>query len=169
VQVVVGRVLRPHGVRGEAAVEARTDRPQQRFTPGQVLASADGRRLTVLTSRPHANRWLLRFDGVDDRDDVDALRGVDLLVDVVDETEPDDDVFADVVLVGLAARSSSGDELGQVAAVEHLPMHDLLVVRTPDGRDVRVPFVSAIVPEVDVSAGWLLVDPPAGLLDEDSP
>jgi 16S rRNA processing protein RimM len=170
VQVVVGRVVRPHGVRGEAAVDPRTDRPEQRFAPGQVLATPHGRTLTVLTSRPHASRWLLRFEGVDDRDDVDALRGTDLLVDVAGETaEDDEDVFADLVLVGLAARSRSGDVLGEVSAVEHLPMQDLLLVRTPDGRDVRVPFVAAIVPRVDVDAGWLLVDPPSGLFDEDAP
>jgi len=159
--------VRPHGVRGEAAVQPRTDRPERRFAPGQVLSTPHGRTLTVLTSRPHASRWLLRFDGVHDRDDVDALRGADLLLDVSDEPAADDDVFADVALVGLAARSVAGDLLGEVAAVEHLPMHDLLLVRTCDGREVRVPFVAAIVPRVDVEAGWLLVDPPAGLFDED--
>lgn len=168
-QVVVGRIVRPHGVRGEAVVEPRTDRPAERFAPGEVLTGR-GRSLTVISARPHMKRWLLRFDGVDDPGAVDALRGVDLEVDVPVESSTDDpDEFADIALVGLVARTDDGTALGVVREVEHLPMHDLLLVRTSDGRDVRVPFVTAIVPQVEVADGWLRVNLPPGLLDVEEP
>lgn len=164
-RVVVGRVLRPHGVRGEAVVEARTDRPQERFAPGRVLLTDRGDQLRVMSSRPHGDRLLVQFDGMADRDAVDAVRGV-LLEAEVDEVPGDEpDVYADVSLVGLEARLLSGEVIGVVRAVEHLPMQDLLVVRLHSGRDVRVPFVAAIVPSVDVEAGAVLLDPPGGLLD----
>jgi 16S rRNA processing protein RimM len=169
VRVVVGRVVRPHGVRGEAVVEARTDRPEQRFAPGRVLLTDRGAELRVVSSRPHGARVLVQFDGVADRDAVDAMRGVLLeaeVDDVPDDDEPD--VYADVSLVGLEARLVSGEVVGVVRAVEHLPMQDLLVVRLTGGRDVRVPFVAAIVPSVDVEAGAVLLDPPGGLLDEET-
>lgn len=166
-QVVVGRIVRPHGVRGEAVVDPRTDLPQQRFAAGQVLLTDAGARLRVVSSRPHQKRWLLAFEGVDDRDAVDALRGIDLRVDVAGEQLDEPDVFADADLVGLRARSRAGDPLGVVRAVEHLPMHDLLVVVTADGREVLVPFAAAIVPRVEPSEGWLLVDPPPGLFDDE--
>lgn len=166
-QVVVGRIVRPHGVRGEAVVESRTDRPQQRFAAGQVLLTDAGARLRVVSSRPHLKRWLLAFEGVDDRDAVEDLRGLDLRVDVGGEQPDEPDVFADADLVGLHARSRAGDLLGVVRAVEHLPMHDLLVVVAPDGREVLVPFAAAIVPRVEIGEGWLLVDAPSGLLDDE--
>lgn len=161
--------MRPHGVRGEAVVEPRTDRPAERFAPGEVLTGR-GRSLTVISARPHKNRWLLRFDGVDDPGAVDALRDVDLEVDVAVGSGTDDpDEFADVALVGLIARMDDGTEVGVVRAVEHLPMHDLLLVRTSDGRDVRVPFVTAIVPQIEVADGWLRVNLPPGLLEIEEP
>jgi 16S rRNA processing protein RimM len=166
VQVVVGRVVRPHGVRGEVVVDTRTDRPEQRFAQGQTLATASGASLVVSSSRPHAGRWLLRFAGVEGRDAVEALRGTDLMVETAHgDTDEDDDLFADVALIGLQARLDAGEALGTVRAVEHLPMQDLLVIRTTTGRDVRVPFVRAIVPDVDVGGGWLRVRPPTGLLE----
>lgn len=168
-QVVVGRVVRPHGVRGEAVVEPRTDRPRERFAPGQVLLTGSGRSLTIRSSRPHQQRWLLAFEGVRDRTDVDALRGAVLEVDAGSDPPADEeDVFADADLVGLEARAGDGSVLGVVRSVEHLPMHDLLVVATPDGRGVQVPFASAFVPHIDLERGWLLLDAPPGLLDDEA-
>lgn len=153
-------------MRGEAVVELRTDRPGQRFAPGQVLLAEPGRVLTIVSSRPHQRRWLVTFEGIRDRDGIEALRGVDLEVEMDSEPADDDpDVFADADLVGLDALDADGLALGVVRAVEHLPMHDLLVVVTPDGRAVHVPFVSAIVPDVDLARRRLWLDPPVGLFD----
>lgn len=121
--------------------------------------------LTVAATRWHSGRLLLRFDGVADRDGAEALRGLLLAV----EQDPAElpltgDEFYDHQLVGTAALLVSGESLGMVTDVLHLPGQDLLVVTTDDGAEVMVPFVAEIVPEVDITAGWLVVDPPEGLV-----
>jgi 16S rRNA processing protein RimM len=167
-QLVVGRVIRPHGVRGEVVVDIRTDSPAERFTVGSVLAtdpSAAGP-LTVDEVRPHQGRLLVTFEGFADRDGADSLRGVLLLVDsagIADPTDPDE--FHDHQLVGLRAQTPDGEPLGEVVRIEHAPASDLLVLRLPDGREGRVPFVRAIVPEVDIASGRIVVTPPEGLFD----
>ncbi|GAA4619453.1 ribosome maturation factor RimM [Saccharopolyspora hordei] len=170
--LAVGRVVRPHGVRGELVVEVLTDSPELRFAPGSVLGTQlrgkdRGQELTVAAARPHAGRLLLRVEGVDSRDAAEELRGV-LLTVTTDALEPteDPDEFHDHELIGLRAVQVSGDEVGEVRDVVHTPAGELLAVRTAEGREVLVPFVADIVPEVDVSAGTLVIDPPEGLLDE---
>jgi 16S rRNA processing protein RimM len=170
--VVVGRIGRPHGVRGLATVEVRTDDPDLRFAPGRVLATDPAERgpLTVVDRRWHSGTLLLQLAGPsgevhDTREAVDALRNTLLLVPVADLPEIEDpDAFYDHQLVGLQARLPDDTVLGEVTAVRH-EAQDLLVVRRPDAADALVPFVSAIVPTVDPAGGFLVVDPPEGLLD----
>jgi 16S rRNA processing protein RimM len=164
-RVAVGRVGPAHGLRGEVAVQPWTDDPQDRFADGAVLHRDGGSALRVATSRPHGSRLLVRFVGVDDRTAAEALRGCVLLVDAVDRpalTDPEE--FYDSDLIGLVATTTSGDELGPVQEIVHLPGTDYLVVDV-QGRDRLVPFVSAIVPAVDVPAGRIVIDPPEGLFD----
>jgi 16S rRNA processing protein RimM len=171
VRLVVARVGRAHGIRGEVTVELRTDVPEQRFVPGarlhltgeRALRGAD--ELTLATVRDHNGTLLLGFEEVLDRTAAEGLRGVLLEADVPDETgEPD--VWYDHQLVGLRVLDPAGAELGQVVAVEHPPAQDLLVVRRPDGARRLVPFVAALVPTVDVPGGTVVVDAPPGLLDD---
>ncbi len=166
-RVVVGRVVRPHGIRGEVVVQPRTDRPELRFRPGQVLSTSTGRELALTASRPHSGRLLLTFDTVADRTAAEALRQTDLWVEVAENEQGEPDAYYDAQLVGLEARDVTG-VIGTVTAVEHGSAQDLLVlqVREPD-RVVRVPFVAALVPRVDVEAGWLEVSLPPGLVDLD--
>ncbi len=167
-QLVVGRIGRPHGVRGEVSVEVRTDEPDERFAVGSVLATdpADRGPLTVTRLHWHSGRLLLSFDGVADREGAEALRDTVLVVDSDDLPALDDpDEFYDHQLVGLRVELADGTALGIVADVVHAPAEDLLAVARPDGDEVLVPFVSAIVPTVDVSAGRVVVDPPEGLLE----
>ncbi|MER7081654.1 16S rRNA processing protein RimM [Saccharopolyspora kobensis] len=170
--LAVGRIVRPHGVRGELVVEVLTDSPELRFAPGSVLGTQRrgkdrGQNLTVAAARPHAGRLLLRAEGVDGREAAEDLRGVLLTVttDVLEPTE-DPDEFHDHQLVGLRAVEPSGAEIGEVREVIHTPAGELLALRTADDREVLVPFVVEIVPEIDLAAGKLVVDPPEGLLDE---
>jgi 16S rRNA processing protein RimM len=171
VRLVVARVGRAHGIRGEVTVEVRTDAPGERFVPGVALhltgdhglAGVD--ELTVESVRDHNGTLLLGFEEVLDRTAADALRGALLEADVPDDVD-EPDAWYDHQLVGLRAVDPAGADLGEVVAVEHFPAQDLLVVRRPDGARRMVPFVAAIVPAVDVPAGTLVVDAPPGLLDE---
>jgi 16S rRNA processing protein RimM len=170
VQVVVGRIGRPHGLRGEVSVEVRTDDPDRRFAPGHTLQTdpAVAGPLTVASGRVHSGRLLLSFDGVADRTSAEGLRGVLLLAEIDPQEQPDDpEEYFDHQLVGLLVSTVAGEPLGEVAEMLHLPGQDLLAVRRPDGREVLVPFVGQIVPTVDLDGGRVVVDPPPGLLDED--
>jgi 16S rRNA processing protein RimM len=168
VQLVVGRIAKAHGVHGEVAVEVRTDDVERRFAVGAVLETEPPERgpLTVRAVRPHSGRLLVHFDAVDDRFAADALRGTMLVVDSATSPPTDDpEEFWDHDLVGLAAVTVAGQRIGRVEDVLHPSGTVLLAVRREDGAELLVPFVAAIVPEVDVAAGRLVVDPPDGLLD----
>jgi 16S rRNA processing protein RimM len=165
--VVVGRIGRPHGVRGEVTVEVRTDDPDLRFVPGAVLRTDPAERgpITIAGVHWHSGTLLLRLEGVDSREAAEAVRNTELLVDVADLPEIEDpDSFYDHQLVGLTARLPDDSVLGTVTAVRH-EAQDLLVVRRAEGREVLIPFVAAIVPTVDLDGGFVVVDPPEGLLE----
>jgi 16S rRNA processing protein RimM len=172
-QLVVGRVGRPHGLRGEVTVEVRTDDPDQRFVAGSLLATlpAELGPLTVAGSRWQSGRLLVRFAGYDDRNAAEGLRNTILAIDS-DELEPleDPEDFYDHDLIGLQVVTASGEPVGAVSDVLHHGQ-DLLVIDGTgprSGAEILVPFVAAIVPEVDLAAGRLVIDPPPGLLDADA-
>lgn len=175
-EVVVGRVGRAHGIRGEVSVEPRTDEPDRRFAVGTVLATEAPRggephgpgrptRLTVRSTRWHQGRLLVVFEELADRTAAETARGL-LLVATVDaaDTPEDPEEFYDHQLVGLRVASTDGEDVGVVAEVLHSGAQDLLVVRRDGGGEVLVPFVTALVPEVDLGAGRLLVADRPGLL-----
>lgn len=170
--VVVGRIGRPHGVRGLTTVEVRTDDPDLRFAPGTTLRTDPAGRgpLTVVDKRWHSGTLLLQLaapsgEVFESRETVEVLRNTLLLVPVAELPEIEEpDSFYDHQLIGLAARLPDGTAIGEVTAVRH-EAQDLLVVRRAEGGDALVPFVAAIVPTVDVDGGFLVVDPPEGLLD----
>jgi len=174
--VVVGRIGKPHGIRGELSVEPRTDEPDRRFAPGTVLATETPRgasphgpgrpeSLTVETVRWHQQRLLVRFEEIPDRTAAEAARGLVLAVDVpTDESPEDPEEFYDHQLVGLRVETTEGARVGEVASIQHGAGQDLMVVSTPDGGDVLVPFVTALVPDVDVAGGRIVVADRPGLL-----
>src|SRR6266705_1742934 len=154
-QLVVGRVGRPHGIRGEVTVQVRTDDPGRRFAAGSVLATepADRGPLTVLSSRWHSGRLLVSFAGSADRSQAESLTGTLLVVGSAE----DPDEFNDHDLIGLQVLTTAGDLVGTVRDVLHHGQ-DLLVVQQAAGPapEALVPFVTAIVPEVDIAAGRLV-------------
>lgn len=169
--LLVGVVVRAHGLGGELVVEVRTDSPEERFAPGAVLtrAGADGVPagvLTVSAARPHSGRLLVRFAEAPDRDVAETLRGVRLLVDA-DALPPtaDPDEFHVHQLEGLRAELADGTGVGTVREVVHGPGGELLVLARGDAPDALVPFVREIVPTVDLDGGRVVLDPPEGLLD----
>jgi 16S rRNA processing protein RimM len=177
-QLVVGQIGRPHGIRGEVTVLVRTDDPDLRFEPGSALATEPASRgpLTVAAARWHSGRLLIVFEGYADRDQAEELRGTLLVVDSADVGPAGPEEFRDHELIGLDVLTRSGEPVGVVTDVLHHGQ-DLLVVGPaggrPEGRgpsaagggEILVPFVAAIVPEVDVGAGRLVIDPPPGLLE----
>ncbi|HEV8023577.1 MAG TPA: ribosome maturation factor RimM [Candidatus Nanopelagicales bacterium] len=164
--VVVGRIGRPHGIRGAISIEVRTDEPDRRLAPGCVVVTDSGVSLRIESSTWHSGRLLLTFEGYTDRTSVEALRGEIISVERDELEEPDDpEEFYDSALVECQVFDTAGETIGIVREVAHLPAQDMLVVDTADGREVLIPFVAAIVPTVDIAERRIVVDPPPGLLD----
>jgi 16S rRNA processing protein RimM len=173
--LVVGRIGRPHGLKGEVSVEPRTDEPDRRFTPGARLRTERKRpggdaesSLTVRDTRWHSGRLLVTFEEIADRTAAEDARGTLLVVPVDPSERPEDpEEFYDHQLVGLAVETTAGEQVGELVEVVHGSAQDLLVVRAEDDREVLVPFVAALVPEVDLEGGRIVVDDRPGLFAEE--
>ncbi|MFG2697891.1 ribosome maturation factor RimM [Kitasatospora sp. NPDC048407] len=167
-QLVVGKIGRAHGIRGDVSVEVRTDEPELRLGPGAVLMTdpAGIGPLTVESGKVHSGRLLLRFAGVKDRTAAEALRGTFLIAEVdPDETPEDPDEYYDHQLIGLDVVLTDGTLIGELTEVVHLPYQDLLTVQRPDGTEVLIPFVEQIVPVIDLDEQRAVITPPPGLID----
>lgn len=164
-KVVIGRIGRAHGIRGELGVDIRTDEPERRFVPGSSVLY-DGGTLTITTVRHHSGRLLVRFKGYDDRTAAETLHGKILELDVdAGDLPADPEEFYDHQLVGLEVRS--GDQvIGTVAQVIHMPEQDTLAITAKSG-EILVPFVLDLVPEVDVRGGFLRIAELPGLINPD--
>ncbi|MDN5762349.1 MAG: ribosome maturation factor RimM [Microlunatus sp.] len=171
VEVIVGVIGRAHGIRGEVNIEVRTDEPERRLARGAVLRREDGGpALTIESARDHSGRLLVRFRECADRTAAETLRGAVLVIDVDGTERPaDSDEYYDRQLTGLRVLDPAGLDVGRVTAVTHAPEQDLLEIRTDRGIRL-VPFVSALVPDVDLGAGTLrLSDLPGLLTDPEEP
>ena len=178
---LVARIGKAHALAGEVTVESFTDDPTGRFRPGHRFLSeaATGsgvpRELILRTARPHGGTWLLAFEGIPDRTGAEGLRGTRLFVDTSADPGPpveasassaaSTDAWYDEDLVGLQVRDVESVVIGVVAAVEHGPAQDVLAITLSEGTTAYVPFVEALVPTVDPVSGYVVIDPPAGLLD----
>ncbi|HZK31981.1 MAG TPA: ribosome maturation factor RimM [Corynebacterium sp.] len=165
-ELMIGRVIKSHGIRGEVVVDVTTDEPEIRYAVGEEVTGRQGQRehiLRVSAARPHQGRLLIKFEEVPDRTTADSLRGMRFFAAPLD-TEAGEEGFYDHELEGLRVRHE-GAEIGAVTGVLHNPGQSILEVRLDDGREVLIPFVLAIVPEVDLAAGAVSITPPEGLLD----
>lgn len=169
VELVVARIGRAHGIKGEVTVEVRTDEPELRLSPGAVLKTepATVGPLTIETGRVHSGRLMLRFAGVKDRTGAEALRNT-LLIAEVDPSElpEEEDEYYDHQLMDLDVVTKDGAEVGRITEISHLPSQDLFVVERPDGTEVLIPFVEEIVTEIDLEEQKAVVAPPPGLIDD---
>ncbi|GIG28017.1 ribosome maturation factor RimM [Cellulomonas marina] len=167
-RLTVARVGRAHGLRGEVALDLRTDAPEERLAVGSVLLTEPVGRgpLTVARTRVQQGRWYVAFTGVEDRTAAEALAGTALVLET--EGSDEEDAWYPYELAGLRAELADGTVVGEVMGLEHLPAHDALVLRETGGERTLVPFVRAIVPVVDVPGGRVVLDPPGGLLASDA-
>ncbi len=171
IEVVVGRIGKPHGIRGEVTVDVRTDEPEKRYVPGARLLAQPPRgsafsatSLTIDRLRWHQSTLLVVFAEIADRNAAEGARGVVLRATIpADETPEDPEEFYDHQLEGLAVYDVDGALLGEIAGLVH-GAQDLLRVRTTDGRDALVPFVAALVPEVDLAGGRIVIADRPGLV-----
>ena len=156
----VGRIGRAHGILGEATIEVRTDEAEDRFAIGAVLETDSHGELTVVSARVHNGILLLGFQGIEDRNSIEALRN-ELLYAEVDIAAPgfDEDDYHVLQLVGCTAYLVDGDEFGVVTDVLNLPGQDVLAIKSADG-EILIPFVRQLVPVVDVKAKRMTVIPP---------
>jgi len=166
-RVVIARIGAAHGIKGEVRVKAFTGTPADIASYG-ALESDDGRRFEVETFRPAAggspDMLVVRFRGIADRNQAEALNGIELSVprERLPEAGPDEFYHAD--LIGLAAVTADGTALGTVIAVPNYGAGDLLEIVPKRGESILVPFTRTVVPEVDVAGGRVVVDPPEGLI-----
>jgi 16S rRNA processing protein RimM len=166
---LVARIGAAHGIRGEVRVKAFTQNPIDvaSYTP---LASADGRVFAIKAARPAAggspDMLVVQFDGIFTRNAAEALNGIELFVprERLGATETDEYFHAD--LIGLEAVTTAGQALGTVIRVENYGAGDLLEIAPRRGETLLVPFTKAIVTEVDLAGGRVVIDPPPGLLDD---
>lgn len=171
IEVLIGRIGKPHGIRGEVTVDVRTDEPELRFEPGARLdarapkgSAYTVKALTVEKVRWHQGVLLAKFAEIADRNAAEVARGVLLHAHVdPDESPADPDEFYDHQLIGLTAVNLEGEEIGTVTKLLH-GAQDLLQIRTPDRRDALVPFVTQLVPEVDVAGGKVVIADRPGLV-----
>lgn len=172
-QLRVGRLVKAHGLKGALKLELYTDDPDGRFVPGaaftlQVPEASPwhGKSVTVREFRWMNSHPVLFLEGVEDRDAAESLVKAILWIDQDPDAVSEDDAWFDHQLVGLQVHRGE-ERVGRIVRVDHFPAQDLLIVQR-DGSDdeILVPFVSAIVPEVDVANGRVIVTPPPGLFED---
>jgi 16S rRNA processing protein RimM len=171
-QLRVGRLTKAHGLKGAIKIELYTDEPERRFVPGAIFSLQvpeespwHGKNIELNELRWYNSHPVAFFKGVDDRTAAETLIKAILWVEHDSSVLPDDpEAWYDHQLTGLRALRD-GVEVGKVVRVDHMPAQDLLIIKTESG-EVMVPFVKAIVPEVDIAAGTVILTPPAGLFEE---
>jgi len=165
-ELTVATIGRARGLRGEVALDVRTDAPERRFAQGAVLQTRPDRGpLTVLRTQAASGTWFVTFDGIEDRTAAESIRGLELVV--VEDSSDEEDAWYPHELTGLRVERTDGTVVGEVIGLQHMPAQDTLLVREVEGARTLIPFVRAIVPVVDVPGGRIVIDPPLGLLAAD--
>lgn len=164
--VVVGKVTKAHGLHGEVVVLVFSDNPE-RFVAGSSVLLEDGREVRIRASRPNGGRLLVAFDGVEDRNGAEALRGLTLVVPRSFLPELPEGEFWPHQLEGCEVVTESGRTLGPIVDVIANPANDLWVAVDEAGTETLVPAIREVVIEVDVAAGRVLVRDIPGLTAPD--
>ena len=161
-KLLMGRIGAAHGIKGEVRIQSFTEDPLALASYGPLSTNKPGLTIKILAARTTTNVLVARLEGINDRNAAEKLNGVELYVDraLLPDTDDDDD-FYHADLIGLKARLADGSEIGEVMAVPNFGAGDLLEIRDPRSGDTYLyPFSKAVVPEVRVAEGYLLIDPP---------
>ena len=159
-RLLVGRIGRAHGILGEATIEVRTDDPETRFAIGARVQTDKHGELTIISGRVHNGILLLGFEGISNRNGIEAFKDTLLYSDVdIDAASGDEDDYHVLQLIGCIAYLESGEKFGEVTDVVNLPGQDLLAITTSHGETL-IPFVHQLVPVVDIKAKRMTVIPP---------
>jgi 16S rRNA processing protein RimM len=161
-KLLMGRIGAAHGIKGEVRIQSFTEDPLALASYGPLSTNKPGLTIRILAARTTTNVLVARLEGVNDRNAAEKLNGVELYVDraLLPDTDGDED-FYHADLIGLKARLADGSEIGEVTAVPNFGAGDLLEIRDPRSGDTYLyPFSKAVVPEVRVADGYLLIDPP---------
>lgn len=166
-ELTVAKIGRAHGLRGEVALDLRTDTPEVRFAVGETLRTvpASAGPLTVASTRIQNGRWHVQFAELTDRTSAENARGTELVVEA--DASDEEDAWYPHELAGLRAELVDGTVVGTITGLDHMPAHDVLLLEETDGTRTLVPFTRAFVPVVDVTGGRVVLDPPGGLLARD--
>ncbi len=165
-KVCIAQIGAAHGVRGEVRVKLFAEGPDALFDYGPLETEDGTRQFEFLSARESKTVFVCRIKGLNNRDDVEALTGVRLYVDRAQLPELEEEEFYHSDLIGLDARLEDGTSIGSIVAIHDFGAGDMLDVMPKRGKGYYIPFTRAVVPEVKVSEGYVLVIPPDGLLDE---
>lgn len=171
--LLVGRVRKAHGIRGELVVELLTDAPGAVYAPGRRLfaGTADGgldprgETLVVKQASPFKGGLIVHFEGIEDRTQAELWRERYILAPAADVPPPAEDEIYLHELIGMRMTFADGEPLGDVVAYYELPQGIVLEVKRGKGATVLIPFSEQVVNEVDENARLIRVTPPEGLLD----
>jgi len=166
--VVIARIVKTRGLRGEAVADILTDFPERFEGLENVvvkpLSGGDGRTLKIEKFWFQKGRVILKFAGVDTGEEAEKLRDSDVCVPEQDAVELEDDEFFDWQLAGCAVETIDGTPIGEVSEVMRTGGTEILVVKG-DGKEYLIPFAESICTDVDIENKLIRVDPPEGLLE----
>ncbi len=166
-RIILGVITGVHGIQGEVKLKSFTADPEAIASYGPLDAS-NGTRLEIKSLKPHKDQFRARIDGITDRNAAEAIRGLELSIARDRLPEPADDEVYHADLIGLRVLDLSGTEVGTVVDIVDFGAGELLELKLTDIKStVLMPFNRQTVPDIDLDAGTLAIDPPEGLLDED--
>jgi 16S rRNA processing protein RimM len=165
-QICLGVVTSPHGVRGAVRIKSFTEEPEDVARYGPLTDQTGKRSFELRLIGAGKGVVIAHLSGVDDRNQAEALRGLQLCLPRSALPQPDAEEYYHADLIGLEAVLGDGTPVGRVRAIHDFGAGDTLELARPSGPPVMVPFTRAVVPSVELATGRLVLDPPPGLLDE---
>ncbi len=163
--LAVGRVLRPHGIRGELRVQSFTDFPERLAEVSHIYVGPAYRRMAIEKARCHKDRILLKLEGIEDRSAAEAFRDQVVYVAIEDAVPLEEEEYYHFQVVGMQVETADGEALGEIVEVLAPPgANDVFVVHGPRG-EILIPAIEDAVREIDFDAMRMVITPMPGLLD----